>query len=67
MRLFFQLQAGNGHFITRGPGTYKIPTFGNIPQQFNVTLLKDLPNLKAVYSSKVRLVLCPTYSITGYF
>ena len=47
------MMAGKGHLLTRGPGAYKIPGFGNIPQEFNVTLLKDAPNVKAVYSSKV--------------
>lgn len=45
--------SGKGHLLTRGPGAYKIPGFGNVPQEFNVTLLKDAPNVKAVYSSKV--------------
>ena len=44
--------SGKGHLLTRGPGAYKIPGFGNVPQEFNVTLLKDAPNVKAVYSSK---------------
>jgi len=41
-----------GELYTQGPGTYKIPSFGNIPIQFNVHLLKDHPNKEAVYSSK---------------
>ena len=43
----------DGTLLTRGPGNYKIPSVGNIPQQFNVTLLRDSGNPKAVYSSKV--------------
>ena len=43
----------DGTLLTRGPGTYKIPSVANIPQQFNVTLLRDAGNPKAVYSSKV--------------
>ncbi|CAH1790691.1 unnamed protein product [Owenia fusiformis] len=42
----------NGTLLTRGPGAYKIPGFGDVPIEFNVTLLKDSPNPKAVYSSK---------------
>ncbi|KAK6190506.1 hypothetical protein SNE40_002363 [Patella caerulea] len=42
----------SGNLITKGPGNYKIPSVGNIPRQFNVSLLKDTPNTKAVYSSK---------------
>ena len=31
-----------GQLFTRGPGSYKIPGFRDIPQEFNVTLLKDV-------------------------
>ncbi|BBM98107.1 xanthine dehydrogenase/oxidase [Marchantia polymorpha subsp. ruderalis] len=41
-----------GHLFTKGPGTYKIPTCNDIPVDFRVTLLKDVPNKKAVHSSK---------------
>ncbi|CAN2388442.1 acting on CH or CH2 groups [Pristimantis euphronides] len=41
-----------GDLYTRGPGMYKIPAFGDIPAQFNVSLLRDCPNSKAIYSSK---------------
>ncbi|KAL2650085.1 hypothetical protein R1flu_018213 [Riccia fluitans] len=41
-----------GHLFTRGPGTYKIPTCNDIPDDFRVTLLTDVPNPKAVHSSK---------------
>ncbi|XP_067942765.1 xanthine dehydrogenase/oxidase-like [Watersipora subatra] len=47
-----KIMSKTGHLLTRGPGAYKIPGFGNIPQEFNVSLLKDAPNVKAVYSSK---------------
>lgn len=43
-----------GSLLTRGPGSYKIPAFGDIPTQLSVALLRDAPNDKAVYSSKVR-------------
>ncbi|XP_076991100.1 xanthine dehydrogenase/oxidase isoform X2 [Tamandua tetradactyla] len=41
-----------GSLHTRGPSTYKIPAFGSIPTQFRVSLLRDCPNKKAIYSSK---------------
>ncbi|XP_070285048.1 xanthine dehydrogenase/oxidase isoform X1 [Myotis yumanensis] len=41
-----------GNLITRGPSTYKIPAFGNIPTEFRVSLLRDSPNKKAIYASK---------------
>lgn len=43
----------SGIVFTRGPGAYKIPGFADIPQEFNVALLKGAPNQRAVYSSKV--------------
>ncbi|XP_040286533.1 xanthine dehydrogenase/oxidase isoform X1 [Bufo bufo] len=42
----------DGNLYTRGPGMYKIPAFGDIPAEFNVSLLRDCPNSKAIYSSK---------------
>ncbi|XP_047119344.1 xanthine dehydrogenase [Schistocerca piceifrons] len=41
-----------GTMYSRGPGAYKIPGFADIPTVFNVSLLKDAPNPRAVYSSK---------------
>uniref|UniRef100_A0A6J0V358 Xanthine dehydrogenase/oxidase n=1 Tax=Pogona vitticeps TaxID=103695 RepID=A0A6J0V358_9SAUR len=41
-----------GNLYTRGPGMYKIPAFGDIPAEFHVSLLRDCPNSKAIYSSK---------------
>lgn len=32
----------SGQLVTRGPGNYKIPGFRDIPQVFNVSLLKDV-------------------------
>ena len=32
----------SGQLATRGPGTYKIPGFRDIPQRFHVSLLKDV-------------------------
>lgn len=43
-----------GDTFTRGPGTYKLPGFADIPGEFNVSLLKGVSNPRAVYSSKVR-------------
>lgn len=43
-----------GSLHTRGPSTYKIPAFGSIPVEFKVSLLRDCPNKKAIYASKVR-------------
>lgn len=31
-----------GNMFTRGPGAYKIPGFRDVPQEFNVSLLKDV-------------------------
>lgn len=44
----------NGQIFTRGPGAYKIPGFRDIPQVFNVSLLKDVEwsQLKTVKRSK---------------
>ncbi|XP_076044857.1 xanthine dehydrogenase/oxidase-like [Oratosquilla oratoria] len=44
--------SNSGVLLTRGPGAYKIPGFDDIPKEFNVSLLRDSPNPKAVYSSK---------------
>ncbi|KAF7207112.1 xanthine dehydrogenase/oxidase [Nothobranchius furzeri] len=41
-----------GVLLTRGPGSYKIPAFGDIPKQLTVSLLRDAPNDKAIFASK---------------
>ncbi|KAL6420838.1 hypothetical protein ACFW04_014374 [Cataglyphis niger] len=41
-----------GTLLSRGPGAYKLPGFTNIPQEFNVSLLKGTSNPRAIYSSK---------------
>ncbi|XP_035258451.1 xanthine dehydrogenase/oxidase-like [Anguilla anguilla] len=41
-----------GVLLTRGPGMYKIPAFGDIPTEFKVSLLRDASNDKAIFSSK---------------
>jgi xanthine dehydrogenase/oxidase len=54
----------NGQIFTKGPGAYKIPGFRDIPQEFNVSFLKDVEwkNLKTIQRSKV-LVLPITLRI----
>ena len=42
----------NGFQFTRGPGTYKIPSFNDVPVDFRVSLLKDSKNQRAIHSSK---------------
>ncbi|ORX63815.1 putative xanthine dehydrogenase HxA [Basidiobolus meristosporus CBS 931.73] len=44
----------NGMLFTRGPGTYKIPGFRDIPQRFRVDLLDgvEYKNLKTIHGSK---------------
>lgn len=54
MMLEQQKYSPNGFQFTRGPGNYKIPGFGDVPVEFNVSLLKGSVNERAVYSSKVR-------------
>jgi xanthine dehydrogenase molybdopterin-binding subunit B len=41
-----------GTLFTRGPGTYKIPSFNDTPQDLRVSLLHNTPNPRAVFSSK---------------
>lgn len=44
----------SGQLFTRGPGTYKIPGFRDIPQVFNVSLLKGVEweNLRTIQRSR---------------
>jgi xanthine dehydrogenase/oxidase len=44
----------SGQLFTKGPGTYKIPGFRDIPQEFNVSLLKDVEweNLRTIARSR---------------
>ncbi|KAB8239355.1 putative xanthine dehydrogenase HxA [Aspergillus alliaceus] len=44
----------SGQVVTKGPGNYKIPGFRDIPQVFNVSLLKDVEweNLRTVQRSR---------------
>ncbi|XP_047087102.1 xanthine dehydrogenase-like [Lolium rigidum] len=41
-----------GHLFTCGPGSYKIPSVNDIPLNFKVSLLKGVPNPRAIHSSK---------------
>ena len=61
----YKVQA-DGTLLTRGPGNYKIPTAGNIPQSFNVTLLREGGTTTAIYSSKVSLLLNLTCSQSSF-
>ncbi|KAI9843062.1 MAG: hypothetical protein M1838_002879 [Thelocarpon superellum] len=44
----------SGQLFTRGPGTYKIPGFRDIPQEMNVSMLKDVQweNLQTIQRSR---------------
>ena len=44
----------SGQLATKGPGNYKIPGSRDIPQQLNVSLLKDVPweNLRTIQRSR---------------
>ena len=44
----------SGQIFTKGPGTYKIPGFRDIPQEWNVSLLKDVEweNLRTIQRSR---------------
>lgn len=46
--------SGDGQLYTRGPSTYKIPGFADIPQDFRSSLLKGVqwPKLRTIQSSK---------------
>lgn len=52
-----------GVLLTRGPGSYKIPAFGDIPTHLTVSLLRDAPNDKAIFASKVPTVNRPLPSV----
>ena len=41
-----------GRLLTHSPDTYKIPAVGDMPQVFNVTLLKNAAQKGVVYGSK---------------
>lgn len=41
-----------GNLFTKGPGTYKIPSFNDVPVDFRVSLMENTKNPNAVHSSK---------------
>ena len=41
-----------GRYISTGPGNYKIPSIFDVPNEFNVHLLKNQNNEKIVFGSK---------------
>ena len=41
-----------GRLLTHSPDTYKIPSVGDMPQVFNVTLLSDAAQKNVIYGSK---------------
>jgi len=46
------LHSPKGVLLTRGPGAYKIPSFNDVPAEFNVSHLRGASNPRAVFSSK---------------
>jgi xanthine dehydrogenase/oxidase len=52
--LWLRNGAGAGNLFTRGPGAYKIPGFRDVPQVFNVSLLKGVEwkNLRTIQRSR---------------
>lgn len=43
---------GRGRLLTQAASTYKLPSFSEMPEVFNVTLLRDAAEEGAVYGSK---------------
>mmetsp|Transcript_75814 Transcript_75814/g.158036 ORF Transcript_75814/g.158036 Transcript_75814/m.158036 type:complete len:1399 (+) Transcript_75814:266-4462(+) len=41
-----------GNCFTRGPGTYKIPAFNDVPIDMRISLLRDSENPMAIHSSR---------------
>jgi xanthine dehydrogenase molybdopterin-binding subunit B len=41
-----------GRLLTHSPDTYKIPSIGDVPQNFNVSFLKNATQRDVVYGSK---------------
>ncbi|MBE0663895.1 MAG: xanthine dehydrogenase molybdopterin binding subunit [Bacteroidales bacterium] len=42
----------DGHLLNHSPDTYKIPSIGDMPEIFNIELLKDAPNPSVIKKSK---------------
>ena len=47
----------DGRLFTTGPGSYKIPSFSDVPIELNVSLMDHTPNPDAIFSSKVAIRL----------
>ncbi|CAF4566854.1 unnamed protein product, partial [Rotaria socialis] len=56
-----------GSLFTQGPGTYKIPSFNDVPINFRVSLFKNAPNPFAIFSSKGVGEPALTLSTTVFF
>ena len=58
----------SGQIFTKGPGTYKIPGFRDVPQIFNVSLLKDVEweNLRTIQRSRGVGEVCDCFSFYSY-
>lgn len=57
----------SGRLCTAGPVTYKIPAINDTPLEFNVSFLLGPGNPKAIYSSKVLIIiLLIIYNIINY-
>uniref|UniRef100_H2YN15 Xanthine dehydrogenase/oxidase n=1 Tax=Ciona savignyi TaxID=51511 RepID=H2YN15_CIOSA len=56
-----------GELLTRGPGAYKIPGFGDCPRRFNVHLLQNSRNKRAIFSSKARFGEPPLFLSASVF
>ncbi|KAL0211582.1 hypothetical protein RCL1_005208 [Eukaryota sp. TZLM3-RCL] len=46
------IRNADGSVSNYGPGTYKMPTFHDIPRELNVTLMENVPNPKVIRFSK---------------
>ncbi|CAF4806270.1 unnamed protein product [Rotaria socialis] len=57
----------SGSLFTQGPGTYKIPSFNDVPINFRVSLFKNAPNPFAIFSSKGVGEPALTLSTTVFF
>ncbi|XP_048259256.1 xanthine dehydrogenase/oxidase-like [Haliotis rufescens] len=57
----------SGMLLTQGPGTYKIPSIGNIPTQMNVHLLKDVDNDRTMDESKGVTDMSVVLSLSAFF
>jgi xanthine dehydrogenase large subunit len=44
--------SGRGRFLTQAASTYKLPSFSEMPETFNVTLLRNSTEDGAIYGSK---------------